>query len=162
MTVVALGLGSNLGDKLANINRAIELLDSTSGIRVTTRSQNYQTEPWGIKDQDWFINVCVLLKTSLGAIELLDRCLTIEQELGRIRDVKWGSRIIDIDILIYGELSISKDELTIPHPHLKERSFVLVPLAEIWPDALVDGITVKEIFQKRTDLDEVKLFSDEK
>ena len=162
MTVVALGLGSNLGDKLANINRAIELLNKTDGLKITARSRNYQTEPWGIKDQDWFINVCVLLKTSLEAKELLDRCLTIEQELGRIRDIKWGSRIIDIDILIYGELSISKDELTIPHPHLKERSFVLVPLAEIWPDALVDGITVKEILQKRTDIDEVKLFSVEK
>ena len=74
MTVVALGLGSNLGDKLANINRAIELLDQTNDIVVTTRSQNYRTEPWGIKNQDWFINVCVLIETSLEAKMLLNTC----------------------------------------------------------------------------------------
>ena len=157
MTVVALGLGSNLGDKLANINRAIELLDSTSGIRVTTRSQNYRTEPWGIKDQDWFINVCVLIKTSLGAKELLDRCLTIEQELGRIRDIKWGSRIIDIDILLYGNQNISLEGLTIPHPLIMERSFVLVPLAEILPDAKINGESIKQALLQQDDKDEVQL-----
>ena len=158
MTVVALGLGSNLGDKLTNINRAIELLDNSEGINVTTRSKNYRTEPWGIKEQDWFINICVLIETSLAAKKLLKICLEIEQKLGRVRETKWGSRIIDIDILIYGEYSISMEGLTIPHPHIQERSFVLVPLAEIWPDATVNGETITELLQKRTDTNEIQLF----
>ena len=158
MTVVALGLGSNLGDKLTNINRAIELLDNSEGINVTTRSKNYRTEPWGIKEQDWFINVCVLIETSLDAKKLLKICLEIEQKLGRIRETKWGSRIIDIDILVYGEHSISMEGLTIPHPHIQERSFVLVPLAEIWPDATVNGETITKLLQKRTDTNEIQLF----
>ncbi len=159
MTVVALGLGSNLGDKLANINRAIELLDQTNDIVVTTRSQNYRTEPWGIKNQDWFINVCVLIETSLEAKMLLNTCLDIEKRLGRIRDVKWGSRIIDIDILLYNNQQISLEGLTIPHPHIMERSFVLVPLAEIWPDAKINGVTIKQIMLKRDDKNKVQLFN---
>ena len=159
MIVAALGLGSNLGDKVANINQAIALLNETTGINVTTRSQNYRTEPWGIRDQDWFINCCVLIETSLEASELLHTCLTIEQQLGRIRDIKWGARIIDIDILLYGTQSISEQGLTIPHPHIKERSFVLVPLAEIWPNAQINGETVKQAMLMRDDKDEVQHFN---
>lgn len=138
MARAALGLGSNLGDKRANIARAVAALD-TGGARILARSADYRTEPWGPVAQDWFVNACVLTDTSLTPRELLSLCLRTERELGRIRDIKWGPRIIDIDILTYDDLEVSEPDLILPHPYMLERRFVLEPLAEIAPDLMVRG-----------------------
>ena len=138
MARAALSLGSNLGDKRANIAQAIAALER-NGVTVLARSADYLTKPWGPVEQDRFVNACVMAETKLAPAALLSLCLQIEQELGRIREVKWGPRIIDIDVLTYDDLEINEPDLTLPHPHMLERLFVLVPLAEIAPDLVVRG-----------------------
>jgi 2-amino-4-hydroxy-6-hydroxymethyldihydropteridine diphosphokinase len=130
-TIAYIGLGSNLGDKKANCRRAIELL-AKSG-HVVRSSSLYCTEPIGNTDQDDFVNAVVELETVLPPDVLLKECRSIEQELGRVRTVHWGPRTIDVDILLYGTAMIETPELTIPHPQLHTRRFVLVPLCEIAP-----------------------------
>ncbi|MQT11509.1 2-amino-4-hydroxy-6-hydroxymethyldihydropteridine diphosphokinase [Segnochrobactrum spirostomi] len=135
----AIGLGSNIGEKIATIDRAVALLDAAEGVRVVARSANYRTEPWGYRDQDWFVNACVLVETTLSARALLELCLATEQALGRRREIRWGPRTIDLDVLFYGDARIEEPGLSLPHPHILERAFVLAPLAEIAPDAVVHG-----------------------
>lgn len=157
----ALGLGSNIGDKQAYLADALERLAATPGITVLSRSSLYRTEPWGMTDQDWFLNACALVETELSATALLARCLEVEQELGRVRDIRWGPRKIDIDVLVYGDEQIDADGLTIPHPRMAERAFVLVPLAEIWPDARVNReATAQEALEDCPDVDGVKKLDD--
>lgn len=152
----ALGLGSNIGDKKAFLSEALERLAATPGIHLGKRSSLYRTEPWGLKDQDWFLNACVLVETTLSAPELLSCCLEVEQTLGRVRDIRWGPRKIDIDVLVYGNETIDADGLTIPHPRMAERAFVLVPLAEIWPEASVaPGLTAAAALEHCPDKDGV-------
>ncbi|PVE23959.1 2-amino-4-hydroxy-6-hydroxymethyldihydropteridine diphosphokinase [Microvirga sp. KLBC 81] len=133
MARVTLSLGSNLGDKRGNIAKALSALDA-GGARILTRSADYRTEPWGPVAQDWFVNACAVAETELAPHDLLALCLRVEQELGRVREVKWGPRVIDIDILTYDDLEVNTPSLMLPHPYLAERAFVLVPLAEIAPD----------------------------
>ncbi len=130
-TIAYLGLGSNLGDKEANCRKAIALL-AKSG-RIVRASSLYCTKPMGYAAQDDFINVVVELETGLLPEELLKQCRAIEEELGRMRTVHWGPRTIDVDILLYGLVMIETPELTIPHPLLHTRRFVLVPICEIAP-----------------------------
>ncbi len=129
-----IGIGSNLGDKKANCRKAIALL-AKSG-RVVRASSLYCTGPIGNTDQDDFVNAVMAIETSLSPDELLGQCRSIEEELGRVRTVHWGPRTIDVDILLYGDAMIETPELTIPHPLLHTRRFVLVPLCEIAPLAL--------------------------
>lgn len=144
-TRVALGLGSNMGDTKSKIDAALLKLSETPGLTLLTRSSDYRTPPWGPVEQDDFRNCCVVMETTLSPREVLERCLEVEQELGRVRDIRWGPRFIDIDVLLYEGQAIDEPNLTIPHPRMGERAFVLVPLAEIWPDApLADGRTVAE------------------
>lgn len=153
----ALGLGSNIGDKQAYLDEAVALLNAMPEISVLSRSSLYRTEPWGMTDQDWFLNACILVETALSATDLLTRCLEVEKHLGRIRDIRWGPRKIDIDVLVYGEEQIDADGLTIPHPRMAERAFVLVPLAEIWPDARVNSeATAQEALEDCPDIDGVQ------
>ena len=141
-TRCALGLGSNLGDPKANLDKAVRLLEKTAGITLVDRSSDYRTPPWGPVPQGDYINICVVIDTVLSPQDLLIRCLDIEIELGRVRDVRWGPRVIDVDVLIYGVCEIREDALEVPHPRMGDRAFVLIPLAEIWPDApLGDGRT---------------------
>jgi 2-amino-4-hydroxy-6-hydroxymethyldihydropteridine diphosphokinase len=133
-TIAYIGLGSNLGDKEANCRKAIALLEKSG--RVTSVSSLYCTEPVGLAEQDDFVNAVVELETVLPPEALLDRCLSIEKELGRKRTVHWGPRTIDVDILLYGDVMIETPELTIPHPLLHNRRFVLVPLSEIAPHVI--------------------------
>jgi 2-amino-4-hydroxy-6-hydroxymethyldihydropteridine diphosphokinase len=134
MSVIAyLGLGSNLGDKESNCRKAIALLAKNG--RVVRLSSLYCTEPMGYREQDDFINAVVELETGLSPDALLQQCRSIEEELGRVRTVRWGPRTIDVDILLYGTEMIETPELTIPHPLLHIRRFVLVPLCEIAPQA---------------------------
>jgi len=148
MARAGIGLGSNIGDKAGNIDRALAALDAIPGIRVTARSRYYRTAPWGVTDQDWFVNACALVETTLSPRALLDACLAIEAELGRKRLERWGPRLIDLDILFFGEETIDQPGLTVPHPHLLERAFVLVPLADIAPEARIGETRVIDALAK--------------
>jgi 2-amino-4-hydroxy-6-hydroxymethyldihydropteridine diphosphokinase len=142
MVEAAIGLGSNVGDKKASLDRAIEALAATEGVRLVARSGYWRTEPWGYTEQDWFVNACVVVETALAPRALLDRCLAIEAMLGRKREIRWGPRLIDLDILYVDAMTLADADLAVPHPHLLERAFVLAPLAEIRPDAVVSGTTI--------------------
>ncbi|HLF85510.1 MAG TPA: 2-amino-4-hydroxy-6-hydroxymethyldihydropteridine diphosphokinase [Nitrospiria bacterium] len=128
-----LGLGSNLNDRQANIAEAITRLDSVPGIVIVNRSSLYESEPIGYKDQGWFVNAVIGINTTLSPRSLLDVCLGIEDKMGRIRRTEKGPREIDIDILIYGDLTVDEAGMKIPHPSMHIRRFVLVPLLEIAP-----------------------------
>ena len=144
MAEAALSLGSNLGNKRANITRALDLLHE-GGANVLVRSSDYQTEPWGPVEQDWFVNACALVETDLQPTGLLALCQAVELQLGRTREIRWGPRIIDVDILTYDAIAVASADLTIPHPHMFERAFVLVPLAEIAPDLKVGSELILDV-----------------
>ena len=132
MTDVYLGVGSNLGDKQENIRKAIELLQEKCAVRAV--SSLYSTEPVGFADQDWFLNGAVKIETELAPADLRSFLRSIEERLGKKSIRKNGPRTIDLDILFYGSRTINEVDLTIPHPRLHERLFVLAPLGEICPD----------------------------
>ncbi|UXV42626.1 2-amino-4-hydroxy-6-hydroxymethyldihydropteridine diphosphokinase [Staphylococcus simulans] len=134
MTDVFLGLGSNVGDRENQLKEAICLLDEQSGIKVVKVSSFYETEPVGYVDQPDFLNLCVEIQTELSPKAVLERGLVIEQQLHRVRKERWGPRTLDIDILLYGDQIIEEQDLTIPHPRMTERAFVLIPLQEIAPN----------------------------
>ena len=123
-------------------------MDGYKGIHIVKLSSLYETSPWGYTEQDLFMNLVVLIETSLSPVELLDCCQFIEQELGRVRLIKWGPRVIDVDILLFEDETINTERLTIPHPFMTERDFVMIPLCEIAKDLKIDGITVETIIQK--------------
>jgi 2-amino-4-hydroxy-6-hydroxymethyldihydropteridine diphosphokinase len=139
-----LALGSNVGDKAANIARAIGLLTESGEIEVVRRSGIYRTPPWGKLDQDWFANACLSVATRLSPGDLLEKCQSIEQRMGRVRGEKWGPRVIDIDILVYRDVASSDPALTLPHPRITERAFVLVPLGDIAPELEIAGRCVAD------------------
>jgi 2-amino-4-hydroxy-6-hydroxymethyldihydropteridine diphosphokinase len=144
MAEAGLGLGSNLGDKAAAIESALRLLAENPKVRIVSRSRLYRTEPWGDTNQDFFLNACALVETALPPHELLALCLDTEKRLGRDRGEarRWGPRAIDIDVLFYGDLRLADAELTLPHPHMFERAFVLVPLSEIAGARVIHGRTI--------------------
>jgi 2-amino-4-hydroxy-6-hydroxymethyldihydropteridine diphosphokinase len=127
----AIGIGSNLGNPVANVTRAFTELAKLGA--VVARSSLYRSEPWGVLDQPPFVNAAVLLETSLPPRELLRKLKAIERNLGRRATVRWGPRVIDLDILTYGSLTIREAGLIVPHERLFERAFALGPLAEIDP-----------------------------
>ena len=130
---VYLGLGSNLGDKADNCLRVLRWISASAHTHIQCVSSFYKTEPIGYRDQDWFINCAARVSTSLSPSSLLRFLQDIEHQMGRQKTFPLGPRLIDIDILLYGAEIIAEPDLTIPHPHLHERGFVLVPLAEIAP-----------------------------
>ena len=134
MSTVYIGIGSNLGDRGGNCIRAIELLEQR-GIPVKKRSSLYETEPWGVKDQPLFVNMAIEIETALSPRELLKILKEMEKEIGRETSSRWGPRIIDLDILLFNTDVVDEDTLSIPHPLMHERDFVLKPLSEIAPDA---------------------------
>jgi 2-amino-4-hydroxy-6-hydroxymethyldihydropteridine diphosphokinase len=140
-------LGSNLGDKAANIDRAIELLTEMGDVRLLARSRNYATEPWGKTDQDWFVNAAIAVATSLSPRLLLARCKDIERRMGRVEVERWGPRIIDLDLLVYRGVTIDEPDLVLPHPHIGARSFVLAPLMDLDPDLPICGKSVREMYE---------------
>ncbi|MBD1372439.1 2-amino-4-hydroxy-6-hydroxymethyldihydropteridine diphosphokinase [Hazenella sp. IB182357] len=135
-----LGLGANLGDPIQQLKQAIKCLHLTNGICVSQISSVYQTSPVGVTDQPDFYNLVVEIQTILTPHTLLDKVLQVEKRLKRIRDVKWGPRTIDIDILLYEKRQITQDDLKIPHPEMSKRAFVLIPLQEIAPDVMIPGL----------------------
>ncbi|GAA4199142.1 2-amino-4-hydroxy-6-hydroxymethyldihydropteridine diphosphokinase [Pedobacter jeongneungensis] len=151
-------LGGNLGDREGNLKRAIALLEEKTG-KVISVSSLYETAAWGKTDQPAFLNQAIALKTGLSALQVLDHALNIEQELGRVRKDKWGERLIDIDLILFGDEIINiSNKLQVPHPHMQYRKFVMEPLAEIAPDVLhpVLGETILAISRNIEDPLEVK------
>jgi 2-amino-4-hydroxy-6-hydroxymethyldihydropteridine diphosphokinase len=138
--IAFLGLGSNVGERRKNLDAAVGLIAKTGGVDVVSSSSVYETEPVGVTDQPLFLNLVIEIETALSPGELLVRLKRIEGRMGRVDAVRWGPRIIDIDILLFGgmvvETEIDDMELVIPHPEMARRGFVLVPLAEIAPDAV--------------------------
>ena len=136
MTIVYLSLGSNIGDRIGYIQQATSLLNLTDNITIIRTSAFYETEPWGMSTDTWFVNAVVELKTSLSPQDLLNECKRIEKQLGRFTAEKSGyaDRTIDIDILFYGKEIINEKDLVIPHKFLHLRAFTLVPLLELIPD----------------------------
>ena len=141
----AIGLGSNLGSKDGNIARAIALLTAGGDIRLVKRSRDYASPPWGVVEQDAFVNACITVATQLLPHELLARCQKVESDMGRVRHKKWGPRVIDVDILTYRNETIETADLTVPHPFIAQRAFVLLPLAEVAPDLLIGGATLGQL-----------------
>lgn len=146
MTRVYIGLGSNLGNPEENLREALNMIDCKPEIKVTAVSSLYLTEPVGLENQPWFYNCVAELETELNPEEFLDILQHIENELGRVRTIRWGPRTVDLDILLYGNLTIDTERLTVPHPRMQERAFVMVPLDEIASSAqFPDGQFVGEI-----------------
>ena len=133
MTTAFVGIGSNLGEREINLGRALELLSAEDGIEVSAVSEIRETEPVGPVEQGPFLNGAARLETSLAPRELLERLLAVENRLGRVRTERWGPRTIDLDLLLYGNERIDEAGLTVPHPRLHERRFVLEPLADLDP-----------------------------
>lgn len=140
MSAALIGLGGNLGDVRATLDRAVAAF-CDGGVRLTARSSDYQTPPWGRTDQPPFVNLALRVETSLSPEDLLDKALKVEASLGRDRSKseRWGPRPVDIDLLAYDDLALKTGRLTLPHPRLTERAFVLVPLDEIVPSWLIAG-----------------------
>lgn len=133
---VFLGLGTNLGDREENLRSALNRIAGQPGNRVVAVSSFRETEPWGVTDQPRFLNAAAEIRTALEPAELLAAVKRIENELGRVPTFQWGPRVIDIDLLLFGDRRLQSDELTLPHPHLLDRAFVWEPLAEIAPEVV--------------------------
>ncbi|MCT4656704.1 MAG: 2-amino-4-hydroxy-6-hydroxymethyldihydropteridine diphosphokinase [Cohaesibacter sp.] len=148
MTRAYLSLGGNIGDPGEMIGKALDILDAHPAITVLKQSAFYKTPPWGNENQAAFINACAEIETSLSAQELLAYALKSELDLGRIRKEHWGPRVIDIDLLTFGDAKIDEENLTIPHPFMMERAFVLVPLQDIAPAFSLHDQTIDEALEK--------------
>ncbi len=148
MKTAYLALGANMGHRERYIYEAIKLLTNHEKITLMSLSSLYETKPWGYEEQDLFMNVVLSVNTTLEPLALLDVCQSIENELGRVREIKWGPRVIDVDILLIDELEMNHERLTVPHALMTERDFVMIPLAELNPDLKVLGQAVFELAKK--------------
>ncbi len=158
MPTIYLALGTNLGDREQNLRQALARLDAQ--VKINARSRVYETEPWGVTEQPRFLNMVVVGETELDAPALLQFLKTIERELGRTAGIRYGPRVIDLDILFYDRDLIRTPDLIVPHPRLAERRFVLVPLADLAPDLTHPqlGVSVRELLARLPDDASVKLY----
>jgi 2-amino-4-hydroxy-6-hydroxymethyldihydropteridine diphosphokinase len=148
---VFLGLGANIGDRRRALDAALQALAGDGRVRVTRRSSLYETAPVGMVDQPWFLNVVVEIATPLSPEALLDLAQQVERDLGRTREIRWGPRTVDIDILLFGDRVMATPRLTIPHPEMSRRRFVVEPLVEIAPELrLPDGRRVRDLLEDLT------------
>ena len=159
MPIAYIALGTNLEPRAAHLDKALELFHSLSGVEVKRVSSIYESKPVGYLDQPDFLNLVFEAETELLPLDLLDSCQTIEQELGRVRTIRFGPRTLDVDIVLYGVESIDEERLTVPHPRMQERSFVLLPLQELNPEYVVPewNKTVNELVAElpAKDLEEI-------
>ncbi|HEY5226555.1 MAG TPA: 2-amino-4-hydroxy-6-hydroxymethyldihydropteridine diphosphokinase [Methylovirgula sp.] len=142
LVAIGFGLGSNIGDKPANIRQALALLGERGVATLTAVSSIYRTPPWGYLEQESFANACALGRTALNPAALLAAVKAIEADMGREEAMRWGPRLIDIDILFYGDMPLTTPDLVLPHKELFNRAFVLVPLAEIAPELKLGGRSI--------------------
>jgi 2-amino-4-hydroxy-6-hydroxymethyldihydropteridine diphosphokinase len=147
LTTAYLALGSNLGDRLAQMRSALELLEA-EGVRVGKTSPVYQNRAIGMGDAEPFLNAVVEVRTELAAEALLDVCLAVENRLGRVRSGGWAPRTIDVDILLFGEASVATERLNLPHPRIAARDFVLQPLSDLNPALELFGQSVRDWLQR--------------
>jgi 2-amino-4-hydroxy-6-hydroxymethyldihydropteridine diphosphokinase len=156
-----IALGGNVGDVRATFDRAVALLCDGTDVRLTARSSDYRTPPWGVTDQPPFINAVISVATALAPHALLQRMQDREGGLGRDREHErhWGPRPIDLDLLAYDDIVLHDPTLTLPHPRMFERAFVLVPLAEIAPDRVIGGIRVGDALE-RLDISGIERLAD--
>ena len=154
-----IGLGANLGRPVDQCLEAMERMHATDGVCVLRRSSLYRTEPVGSREQNWYVNAVVEIRTVLRAGELLQALLAIEMAMGRQRDAPWGPRIIDLDLLLYGQEVITAPDMAIPHPAFHKRRFVLVPLHEIAPYVIhpAFGVSIKGLLDRLKDDHNVEL-----
>src|SRR5579863_8761044 len=145
-TEALIALGGNVGGVRATFDRAVAMLCDGAAVRLLARSSDYRTPPWGFADQPPFTNAVIAVATALPPRDLLARALEVERAFGRDRanERRWGPRALDLDLLDYGDLVLNVPDLTLPHPRLFERAFVLVPLAEIAPERTIGGIGVRD------------------
>lgn len=161
--VCFLGIGSNMGNPAGNCATAERCISEIPGVSLLRRSSLYRTQPVGFEEQDWFLNGVIEIRTALGPHSLLDAVLNVENGMGRVREERWGPRIIDVDILLYGQAAINEGGLAIPHPELHKRRFMLVPLVEIAPHAIhpAFGISVKGLLDRIQDDNKVEWLNSE-
>ena len=146
MVEALLGLGGNVGDVQATLERAVAMLCDGRDVRLVARSSDYRTAPWGVTDQPPFVNMALAVDTTLTPRALLDRALRVEAMFGRdrAREQRWGPRVLDIDIIAFDGLEVNEAGLMLPHPRVFERAFVLVPLAEIAPQRKIKGVAIRD------------------
>ena len=140
MSQAVIALGSNMGNRMENLNDAVRALIKVPGVKIVKASHIYETEPWGITHQESFLNAVLLIECDIAPHTLLGACLGIEAAMGRIRTIKNGPRIIDLDVLLYENYKNESRELTLPHPGILERSFVLAPLNDLFPSGRALGL----------------------
>ncbi|WP_443660529.1 2-amino-4-hydroxy-6-hydroxymethyldihydropteridine diphosphokinase [Clostridium algidicarnis] len=146
MNKIYLGLGSNIGDTKKNIETAISMLSKK--VNIKDKSSYYETEPVGFKDQPWFLNIVIEGETNLRVEELLNFTQSVESDMKRVKTFLNGPRIIDVDILLYNDVNIASERLTVPHPRMYERAFVMVPLFELSKDLIINDISIEDIIKK--------------
>ncbi len=165
MPIVYIALGTNLEPRATHLEKALELFRSLPDVEVKRVSSIYESKPVGYLDQPDFLNLVFEADTDLLPLDLLDSCQNIEQELGRVRTIRFGPRTLDVDIVLYGVESIEEERLTVPHPRMQERSFVLLPLQELNPEFVVPGWnkTVNELVAELPpeDLEEIWKYAPE-
>lgn len=159
MKDVFLALGSNLGNRMDYLNRALEALKTDSKIKVLAQSNIYETEPVGGVPQKNYLNAVIKIQTSYTPKALLDKIHAIEKNLERTREVRWGPRTLDIDILLFGDRVVQTEDLIIPHKELMNRGFVLIPLADIAEDTCIPEQSLQVLIQKAEDRQGVKWYS---
>lgn len=155
MSRVYLGLGTNVGDRLKYLNDAIDYIKKIENTKIVRISKVYETRPWGYTNQNDFLNLCVAIETNLKPKDLLQKCLEVELNLKRERIIRWGPRTIDIDILIYDDIICNDEKLTLPHPRIQERAFVLIPLIDLNEKLTIKGRLLKD-WLSELDVEEIK------
>lgn len=164
MNKAYLGLGTNMGSREEYLRQACEILENHNDITILKVSKIYETKAWGYTEQEDFLNICVEIETILSPEALLEVCQHIEEELNRVRVIRWGPRTIDVDILFFNNIISEDKHLTIPHPRIKERAFVLIPLMDLNQELIIDNKPISYYLSKlsKEERDEVRIFNEEK
>lgn len=142
MNKAYLGLGTNMGDKQAYLKEACKIISDNTNINIVKISKVYKTKAWGYTNQDDFLNICIEVDTNLSPEELLEVCHEVENKLNRVRVIRWGPRTIDVDILFFNNIISTDENLILPHPRIKERAFVLIPLMDLNKELAIDNKTI--------------------